>query len=159
MALPDSACSWESVQRLCRLQYLPAVNWKELNITEQEAAVACMRLTEEKEETQSKYKQSAHRTTHKSDISRKQVNLLGEKHGKCIAWFCIGWHMSLESQDELTHMVFTLLALPPATCFMLVSCLAHFSILKTVTTCSSEMSVNFQRTTRRYIPKENLYWI
>jgi hypothetical protein len=38
-----------------------------------------------------------------------------------------------------------------ATCFMLVFCLAYSSTLKTETTCSSETSVHFQRTTRRYV--------
>jgi hypothetical protein len=36
---------------------------------------------------------------------------------------------------------------------ILVSCLAYFSILKMEATCSSEKSVYFQRTTRRYIPE------
>jgi hypothetical protein len=44
------------------------------------------------------------------------------------------------------------LCLPPA--FKLVSCLAHSSILKREATCSSETSVAFQRTTRRYIPHD-----
>jgi hypothetical protein len=39
------------------------------------------------------------------------------------------------------------------TCFMLVSWLAYFSTLKIEATCSSETSVEFQRTTRRYIPE------
>jgi hypothetical protein len=38
-----------------------------------------------------------------------------------------------------------------ATCFMLVSCLAWSSILKMGATWSSEMSVGFQLTARRYI--------
>jgi hypothetical protein len=41
--------------------------------------------------------------------------------------------------------------LPPA--FTLVSCLAY-SILKKEMICSSETSVNFQRTTQRYIPED-----
>jgi hypothetical protein len=39
-----------------------------------------------------------------------------------------------------------------ATCFMLVSCMAYFSTLKMEATCSSETPVDFQRTTRCYIP-------
>jgi hypothetical protein len=35
---------------------------------------------------------------------------------------------------------------------MLVSCLVYFSAPKIETICSSEMSVDFQLTTRRYIP-------
>jgi hypothetical protein len=42
--------------------------------------------------------------------------------------------------------------LPPA--FTLVSCLAYFSTLKTEVTCSSEALVDFQRTTRDYIPED-----
>jgi hypothetical protein len=37
---------------------------------------------------------------------------------------------------------------------MLVSCLAYFSTSKMATTGSSEASVGFQRTTRRYIPED-----
>jgi hypothetical protein len=33
--------------------------------------------------------------------------------------------------------------------------LAYFSTLKTVVTCSSETSVDFQRTTRRYISEDS----
>jgi hypothetical protein len=40
------------------------------------------------------------------------------------------------------------------TSFMLVSCLAYFSNLKMEATCSSETSVDFQRTTRRYVPED-----
>jgi hypothetical protein len=45
-----------------------------------------------------------------------------------------------------------LLCLPPA--FTLVSCLAYPSNLKMEATCSSQTSVDFQRTTRRYIPED-----
>jgi hypothetical protein len=41
-----------------------------------------------------------------------------------------------------------------STCFMLVSRLSYSSILKMVATCSSETSVDFQRTTQRYIPED-----
>jgi hypothetical protein len=43
------------------------------------------------------------------------------------------------------------ICLPPI--FMLVSCLAYSSTLK-IETCSSETSVYFQRTARRYIPSD-----
>jgi hypothetical protein len=36
----------------------------------------------------------------------------------------------------------------------LISCLAYSSNLKIETTCSSEMSVDFQRTKRRYFPED-----
>jgi hypothetical protein len=41
-----------------------------------------------------------------------------------------------------------------ATCFTLVSCSAYYSTLKMEVACSSEMSVEFQLTTRRYIPED-----
>jgi hypothetical protein len=44
------------------------------------------------------------------------------------------------------------LCLPPA--FTLVSCSAYFLTLKMEATCSSETSVDFQRTTRRFIPDD-----
>jgi hypothetical protein len=37
--------------------------------------------------------------------------------------------------------------------FTLVSCLTYFSTVQIEATCSSEKSVDFQRTTRRYIPQ------
>jgi hypothetical protein len=42
---------------------------------------------------------------------------------------------------------------PPA--FMLASCSAYSSTLKMQAICSSEMLVDFQRTTRRYIPEDS----
>jgi hypothetical protein len=44
------------------------------------------------------------------------------------------------------------LCLPPA--FTLVSCSAYSSTLKMEAICSSETSVYFQRTTRRYMPED-----
>jgi hypothetical protein len=41
-----------------------------------------------------------------------------------------------------------------ATCFKLVSCFAYSSALKREAACSSEMSVDFRRTTRHYIPED-----
>jgi hypothetical protein len=41
-----------------------------------------------------------------------------------------------------------------AACLMLVSSLKSSSTLKTEETCSSEMSVDFQRNTYRYIPED-----
>jgi hypothetical protein len=40
--------------------------------------------------------------------------------------------------------------------FTLVSCSAYSSTLKMEATCSSEMSVSFQRTTWRYIPEDRI---
>jgi hypothetical protein len=45
-----------------------------------------------------------------------------------------------------------LLELLFATCFILVSCLTYYSTMKMEDKCSSETSVDFQWTTRRYIP-------
>jgi hypothetical protein len=42
-----------------------------------------------------------------------------------------------------------------ATRFMLVSCLVSSSNIKTETTCSLETCLDYQRTTRRYIPEDN----
>jgi hypothetical protein len=41
-----------------------------------------------------------------------------------------------------------------AACFMLVSCLTYSSILKLEAILTSEMSVDFQGTTRRHIPED-----
>jgi hypothetical protein len=43
-----------------------------------------------------------------------------------------------------------------AACFLLVSCLAHFSTLNMEAESSSETSVNFYQTTRCYIPEDTL---
>jgi hypothetical protein len=43
-----------------------------------------------------------------------------------------------------------------ATCFMIDSCLAYSAILKIVATYSSETSVDFKRTIRRYILKDRI---
>jgi hypothetical protein len=43
-----------------------------------------------------------------------------------------------------------------AACFMLVSCLASSSALRMEGTCSSEMSVDFQRTARRNILEDSI---
>jgi hypothetical protein len=47
-----------------------------------------------------------------------------------------------------------MLCLPPA--FALVSCSAYFSTLKMEAICSSETPVDFQRTTRHYIPEDSI---
>jgi hypothetical protein len=41
-----------------------------------------------------------------------------------------------------------------AACFLLVSCLAYSLTVKMETICSSETSVDFHRTTWRYIPED-----
>jgi hypothetical protein len=42
-------------------------------------------------------------------------------------------------------------------CIMLVSCLANSLALMMEATCTTETSVDFKRTTRLYIPEEELY--
>jgi hypothetical protein len=43
------------------------------------------------------------------------------------------------------------------TCLKLVSCLVHSFTLKTEAACSSETCVEFQQTTRRYIPEDRTW--
>jgi hypothetical protein len=50
-------------------------------------------------------------------------------------------------------VVVAVVAAAAATCFTLVSSLAYSWILKMEAICFSETSVNFQQTTRRYIPE------
>jgi hypothetical protein len=52
-----------------------------------------------------------------------------------------------------SHPTVSQLCMPPA--FTLVSCLAYSSILKMEAICSSETSVDFQRTIQRYIPEDS----
>jgi hypothetical protein len=44
-----------------------------------------------------------------------------------------------------------------ANCFMLLSCLAYSSTLKMKAQCTSETLVDFQHTTRRYIPEDGTF--
>jgi hypothetical protein len=46
----------------------------------------------------------------------------------------------------------------PAACVMMVSCFAYSSIPKMEASCSSETSVGFQRTARRYIPEDTTFY-
>jgi hypothetical protein len=55
-----------------------------------------------------------------------------------------------EGGREILQRPMTLLAL----CFTLLSCMAYSPIQKMEATCSSETSVNLQRSTRRYIPED-----
>jgi hypothetical protein len=58
---------------------------------------------------------------------------------------------STDASEERIASIFRVECLPPA--FTLVSCSAY-SALKLEAICSSEMSVDFQRATRRYIPED-----
>jgi hypothetical protein len=42
-------------------------------------------------------------------------------------------------------------------CFMLGSCLVYYSTLKMKALCPSETSINFYRTTRRYVSERELF--
>jgi hypothetical protein len=46
-----------------------------------------------------------------------------------------------------------------AACFTQVYCLVYFSILKMEATCSTETSIDLQRTTRRYITEEKIIYL
>jgi hypothetical protein len=61
------------------------------------------------------------------------------------------WEISQKNHCEVRSKL--------AACFMFVCYLAYSSALKMEATCSSEMSVDFQRATRRYIPEDwNLHF-
>jgi hypothetical protein len=51
-------------------------------------------------------------------------------------------------------MIYVVMKCLFAACFALVSCLAYSSTLKMEAICSSETSVGFHGTTRRYIPED-----
>jgi hypothetical protein len=52
------------------------------------------------------------------------------------------------------NMKDSILCLPYA--FMLVSCSAYSTTMKMEAACSTETSLNFQQTTRRYIPEDRI---
>jgi hypothetical protein len=56
--------------------------------------------------------------------------------------------------EEYVTYIFRVKEALIATCFMLVSCLAYFLTLKMETTGSSKTSVEFQQTTKHYIPDD-----
>jgi hypothetical protein len=69
------------------------------------------------------------------------------------------WDITPSSQSKINRRFgvtcrFRLHALP-ATCCMLISCLTYSSTLKMEVICYSETSVDFWRTTQRYIPKRS----
>jgi hypothetical protein len=63
-------------------------------------------------------------------------------------WNLTGGRFCLAGFEVLTAVL--------ATFFTLVSSLAYSSTLKMEATCSSELSVDFQRTTRHYIPEDGI---
>jgi hypothetical protein len=69
---------------------------------------------------------------------------IGGSHSGGYVESCLLGYNAVASQPTL--------CLPPA--FTLVSCLAYSSTLKMEAKCSSETSVDFQRTTRHYIPED-----
>jgi hypothetical protein len=70
--------------------------------------------------------------------------------------FCLLEYNAAQSVEKLTDVSEKHVAsrLSP---LLLVSCLAYSPNLKMEATCSSETSVDFQRTTRHYIPEERTH--
>jgi hypothetical protein len=64
-------------------------------------------------------------------------------------------HSSTPKMEETKSTVFWNITLCLPSAFTLVSCSAYFSTLKMEALCSPETSVDFQRTTRRYIPEDS----
>jgi hypothetical protein len=64
--------------------------------------------------------------------------------------FCLLGYVAMQS--DVSQPTFRSNISLHAACFILVSCLAYSSSLKIGTICSSEKSVDFQRTARRHIP-------
>jgi hypothetical protein len=60
----------------------------------------------------------------------------------------------MKVSQGITHITHVRAAYRDTSIFMIVSCLAYSSTLKMEARCSSETSVDFQRTTRRYIPED-----
>jgi hypothetical protein len=79
-----------------------------------------------------------------------------EHSSLCSQGLAIGTYPEPDKFSSHSHILFLYdqfgYCLPPA--FMLISCLAYSSTLKMEVTCSSEMSVEFQQTTGRYIPED-----
>jgi hypothetical protein len=78
------------------------------------------------------------------------INVYIRKVESCaqIADRCAPWKISIGAENLVS-----MLCLPPA--FTLVSCSVWSSTLKMETIYSSDTSVDFQRTTRRYIPENS----
>jgi hypothetical protein len=76
---------------------------------------------------------------------KNTFKIWGSRSGGCEEFYLLGSNAvwSVESRAQL------------ATCSMLISCLAYSSILKMAATCSSETSVDFQRTTVLYPKRYN----
>jgi hypothetical protein len=92
------------------------------------------------------------------------VGRIWDSHSGGYEEFCfLGYHsvQSVESQQAFRKKMspsYSRLKNKPtksllATCFMLVPCFAYSSTLKMNVTCSSETLVDFQQTTRQYIPE------
>jgi hypothetical protein len=87
----------------------------------------------------------------------EKCGILGSHSGRCEE--SVFWDITLsivhrKSTDDSKERV---ACLSPA--FTLVSCSACFSTLKMEVTCSSEMSIDFQRITWRYIPEDRTLFI
>jgi hypothetical protein len=81
----------------------------------------------------------------------------GRKHGSTCCLFHAGSSEVTRSSRGLFRLHLQCQKISKAllaTCFTLVSCLACSSTLKLVKICSSEISLHFQRTRRRYTPED-----
>jgi hypothetical protein len=72
--------------------------------------------------------------------------------------FYLLWFRWKSADVSGEHAVSILRPFKSPTCYLLslVCCLVYSSILKMDATCSSEASVEIQRTTRRYIPEDKI---
>jgi hypothetical protein len=91
-----------------------------------------------------------------------QCRIWGSHSGSYEEYYLVGYNavQSIESQLTFRRNMWPLSSRcknkpskKPA--FTLVSCSAHFSTLKVEAICSSETSVDFQWTERRYIPQDS----
>jgi hypothetical protein len=93
----------------------------------------------------------------KSDTNNGHSRIWGCHSGGCEEFYLLRYNAmwSVKSQPTFRRNMSPpsfRVCLPPA--FTPVSCSAYSSILKMEATCSSEKSVDFQRTTQRYIPED-----
>jgi hypothetical protein len=67
---------------------------------------------------------------------------------------CCQLHAAAESHKVSSFEAAVCTSVLLAPCFTLISCLAYCSTQNMEATCSSETSVGFRRTARRYFPEE-----
>jgi hypothetical protein len=87
------------------------------------------------------------------DITPCSPSKVIRRFGEARCFHLWGWRIrQASSQHEASNM--KIFACMFYTCFTVVSCLTYSSTLKIEATCSSETSVDFQLTTRCYIPED-----